>query len=257
MKKMIKRICWIFLIVVIFLVATTIVANGGAGDRAQYYYLKSSYRLFNPNNKPSAEFVIDLNKGRDFIINNAKPPGWLYPSGWCLEHEKMEQEERLGLQTAVPTNPFEYFKVKIIWDETTLTIADTKVISIHFKDYKNSEYRITHPMAQGINSVRIFCIDGHPVLENGYMLQRRTDYDFALAQHQKLTDILSDPRFVRDVHADENEKNIVNKRLEKFNGMKNLECKTWTKGNFKVTLILGQSDKKYTNSIYISPKNKL
>jgi hypothetical protein len=256
MKKIVKRICCIFLILVIFLVATAIVANGGAGDKAQYYYFKSMYRIFNPKNTPSLEVVIDLNQGHDFIINNAKPAGWLYPGGWWPEYGQTEQEERSVLRTAAPANPFEYFKVKIIWDETTLTIADTKVISIHFKDYKNPEYRIKHPTAQGINSVEIFCMDGHPVLENGHVVQRRMDYDFAFAQHQKLATMFT-PRFVRDVHADENEKNIVNKRLEKFDGMKNLEYKTWTKGTFKVTLILGKSGKNYTNSIYINPKDAL
>jgi hypothetical protein len=260
MKKIIKRLGWILLILFIFLATIVIVANGIAGDKAQYYYLKGAYRLFNPKNKPSAEFVIDLNQGRDFIINNAKPPGWLYPGGWWPEYGQTEQEERSVLRTAAPANPLEYFKVKIIWDETTLTIADTKVISIHFKDYKNSEYRIKHPTAQGINSVEIFCMDGHPALENGQVIQRRMDYDFAFAQHQKLATMLADAKFVRDVHADEKEKNIINKRLEAFGGseLKYLEYKTWIKGNFEFTLILKlYNNTDYMNSIYINPKDKL
>ncbi len=102
-----------------FLVGTAIIAYGGFGGRAQYYYTKGIYRLFNPSQKPSAEIVIDLKKDHEFIMNHSKPTGWLYRFNWWPERESLQDEGHLGLQTGIPSNPFEYFTVKIILDDTT------------------------------------------------------------------------------------------------------------------------------------------
>ncbi len=250
------------LLLFILLIMATIVANGGAGDTAKYYYIKGIYRIFHPKNKPLGEIVIDLKQGHEFIINNTYSNRWLHPFGWWSSEKKIteqerEQEERFALHASAP-GPFEYLKVKIIWeDETTLTIDDARVIIIHFKDYRNPESRIKQPTVRGINDIQIFCIEGHPILENGRFLERRQDYAFALAQHQKLASLFTELSFVRDIRADDHQKNIINKRVEEFGRRKYLEYKTWSKGNFELTLILELSDGNYSNSIYISPKDKL
>lgn len=257
MKKLIKWICWILLIVFIALVLLAVMANGGFGGKAQYYYLKTVYHIGNPENKPSAEIVIDLNQGRDFILTHSEPNGyWFHPYGWWTSQSAKEQEERAALKTFQPPNPFQYFKIKIIWDDTTLIIPNAQKLYIEFKDFRYSEYREKYPNVKGINSVQIVCLDCEPVLENGHVLRRKADYDFALAQHQKISSMFANPQFVRDVQVDEVKKEITNQEMQNFN-VEYLEYKTWSKGNFKFTMMLKHSDKEYFNNIYISPKDRL
>lgn len=256
MKKKIKFICWVLFVLLILLTLNGIVANGNAGDRAQYYYFKGKDRIFNSQNKPCADFVIDLNQSYDFILKNAQsdqPVGFF--GWWPAKAELVPYKERLGLRVSTG-NPFERLKVKIILNDTTLIIPNAKVIVIEFKDYRSAEYRVKYPLESGIDSIQIFWLEEQTTLENGRISSRRTDYAFSLAQHQKLVTMFSDPKFIRDADADEIEKNIANERL---GSSKHLEYKTWAYENFTFTLTLTSkhANTDYCNSIFIDAKDQL
>jgi hypothetical protein len=254
MKKIAKILFWIFLIGFLFFIVFIILVNGGFGDRAQFYCIKAMYHVINPEGKPTAEIVIDLKKDHKFIMNSSKPSGCVYLFDW---RPGSNREPRLGVTSEILDNPFEYYRVKIILDDTTFTIPNARRVFVYFKDYADPKYRIKNPIPHGIDSVQILALEGQPVLENKRMLCRRTDHDFAFDQHQKFVSMFDNLGFSRDPRADEVQKGILQEKVEKFNNMKYLEYKTWTKENFEFTLILDRSGEHYINGIYINPKNNL
>jgi len=256
-KKFLKFICWVVFILFILLIFVFVTANGGFGDKVEYYYLKGLYLIVNPQNKPVAEIIIDLKKDDEFIKKTSQPEGCLSSFAWWTSYEERKEKGYLGLQTVIPANPFEYFNVKIILEESIVVIPNAKVIRIHFKDYRNSEYRIKNPELNRIDSVQIDCLEGQPVLENGRVLKRKKDYNFAFAQHEKITSIFTELGFSRDVNADEMQKDIMNNRLIESDKIRFMEYKNWIKDNFEFTLMLQAYDKEYVNSIYINPKDRL
>jgi hypothetical protein len=164
------------------------------------------------------------------------------------------QDGHLGIQSLLPYNPFSYFKLKIILEDTTLIIPNFLILYVDFKDFYNEEYRMKNPVPNGINAIRIYCIDRQPTLTNDKPFHRRTDYDFAISQHQKLATIFDNLGFFRDVKADEKEKININ---ENRYLLPCLEYKKWVKGDFEIKLWLEHSGDECWNNIHITPKDIL
>ena len=107
------------------------------------------------------------------------------------------------------------------------------------EEYKNYKDRAEFSKKRGINSIGLRGIETQPILESGRISWKR-DYGFALAQYQKLAEILNSSKFIsNNIEKDESYKNKVNEDKKRARSRsKILEYKTWKKGNFVFSLTL-------------------
>jgi hypothetical protein len=260
MKRVFKYILLTCLILFIIYILICVALAGGVGQKPWYYLWKGIYRIQNPNNIPVAEIVIDLYKTSAFIQNNTKPDAYMHPYTWWTMEQQNSEDGHLGLQSYMPRNPFSYLNMKIILNDISFTIPNFLILYINFKDYYLPEVRAKHPELQGINSIKIYCIECQPTIKNGTVIQRKLDYDFAIEQHKKLASIFDSLGFTRDANADGLKKIKMNKDRKIRNHYSThsyLEYKNWVKDNFEFTLILEAWENEFINNIYIYPKEPL
>jgi hypothetical protein len=260
MKKIFKISMLTCFMLLSFYILIYITSAGGFGPKVQYYFWKGLYYIQNPKGEATAEIVIDLKNVSQFIQNNSTADAWMHPFIWRTMNELQSEEGHLGLQSYLPGNPFAYLNLKVILNDVHFTIPNFLVMHIHFKDYYNINSRIKHPELHGIDSIRISCLEGQPIIKNGEVFSSRLDYDFAIEQHQKLALIFNNLGFTRDIKADEANKidrNTNKKSRSPFRNTLYLEYKEWVKDDFEFTLMLTEDENEFRNIIYITPKETL
>ncbi len=248
MHKIFKLICVSSALIIFFVVAIYFASQGFLGPKLQYHFWKSLYNYQNPKNKPFGEIVIDLNEGTEFIKQNSSSDIQLKPFTWWTGLYQSSENGHLGLQTILPQNPFAYYKLKIILNNTTLTIPNFLILYVRFKDFYNEEYRIKNPNPNGIDSIEIYSIGKEIFFDSNNPFQRKNDYNSAFSQHQALTSMFDNLGFKRNPKLDEIEKIDINNNPYLTPC---LEYKAWEKNGFIFKLLLENSFDKYSNCIHI------
>jgi hypothetical protein len=227
------------------------------------------YNIKNPEDLPSTEITVDLEKGAGFALNNITDDKWFFDDGMGYNNERVQvpkEKSGLWLRTFRPKT-VEYFKINIIHKDTKLTINNIPRMSISFYDegcYLLSEStadkaiesianrRIDVPLepnekrVNGVSTVEIDSIG--EVNEKGERIFS-TDYEFVLKQNQRLAKMF-DNKFERDPVMAEKRKVI----FKEIWGDNYIDCKAWPIGDFYIYLELNSSPSKsdeYSNNINV------